>query len=284
MITISSQGMREDYNMAIVSLAQANYAPRDPTTGKITQYLMNEMPIVTKDFPGGITLKQAISYINTDEVTPSYLRSECNIVANTSNFVFPINRDDFGGNSPLSATCQPLSKSDSFLCTAWGYGAMTYQMIGGNQSQPDFTKGNNWFPITYVSQYHNNGAAADLDQGAGILWIGAYLNLKVQKHDLIPYWDCMKHCYVPTTQANNIWSPQPQLLKDGYVGNSSNYYPVQRNVILGGMRDNKLTLNMASNVPATIAPFNQSFYNDTNVLKAVWESQGLLMQNSTVAK
>jgi hypothetical protein len=284
MITISSEGMRANYNSAIVSLAQANYAPRDKKTGKISQYLMMDMPIATDDFPAGITLKQAMSYINTDEVTPSYLRSECNILPNASNFQFPINRDDFGGNSPLSVTCQPLSRTDSFLCTAWGYSAMTYQMVGGQQNQADFTQGNNWFPITYVSQYHQNGAAADLDQGVGLLWVGAYLNLKVMKHELIPYWDCLKHAYVPTTQANNIWSPQPQILKDGYVGNSSNYYPVERNIILGGMRENTLTLNLPSNVPATIAPFNQSFYNVTNVLKAVWDSQGLLMQNSTVAK
>jgi hypothetical protein len=271
MITISADGLAKDYNAGIRMLAMQNYN----RTADGNTIIKNP----TKE-----QVDEWVKLVNMDEVTPGYLRSECTIKVSTSTFTFPITEEQAKGNSPLTPTMRLLSKSDSFLVTQMGFSLMTYQMIAGQQTDIDFTSGNDWLPITYPDNYHNNGSDVTLDNGIGMFWIGSYLNLKVQKHELIPYWDCEKHLYVPTTQATTSQVPPFSLQKSGFVGNSSHFYPVQRNICFGGMRDNVMTLNLPANIPVGIKPFSESGYGVTNTLKAVLSCQGLLMQNSTVAK
>ncbi len=271
MVTISAESLTRDYDAGIRMLAWQNYAQRN-AQGEIIEK------------PSDAFFDKYIGEVNMDEVTQGYLRTECTLVTNTSTFTFPITEDQAGGLNPYTPTMQLLSKSDSFLVTALGYSLMSYQMTGGQQTNIDFTSGNSWLPLTFSDNWHNNGSAVSIDNGCDMFWIGASLNFKVQKKDLIPFWDCQKHLYVPTTQSATSQVPPFTLVKSGFVGNSSHYYPVARNICIGGMRTNVVTLKLPSNIPGTIPPFSIAGYNTTNVLKAVLDFQGLLLQNSTVAK
>ena len=287
MLVNSQQDLRLVYENGVNSLISANFM--DNGAGAVVPR--------TNQKGGHLTMKQiqevkSSGMINEREITPGYMETETTLSAGTSKYVWPIVTTDIasGGNSPLTPTMRIIVQQDSFLVNAMAYSLMSYTFTGGNQANIDFTQPNDWSPITYVDQYHGNSATVVLDEGCAMFWIGAYINITVNKHELIPYWDCKKHYTVGLAQTSTSQAPPFTLTKNSFDASASNFYPMQPNIVFGGMRNSVVSLFLPANIPANIAPFNLAAglspwtYGTNFVLKAVLDFQGLLMQNSTSAR
>jgi hypothetical protein len=181
-----------------------------------------------------------------------------------------------------------LPEQDSFVVGALGFWQMIYSYTGGSQTNPNFSTGNNWGPITYPSPWDNNGSGSDWDPGTMMLWLG-YISVEVNKKVLIPYWDCYRHYKAPIIQASigttsNTWSGYG--MKNAIDGGVDSFYPVEPVWVIGGGRQNLIKLNLPSNIPNDIAPFNQGGigYGTTFVAKSVLMFRGIWAQNSTAVR
>lgn len=287
MIVNSQQDLRLVFENGVNSLIDANWEVGPG--GKLQRRTSDKNPSLTMAQIKDVKMS---GDINLREITPGYMETETTLSPGTSKYIFPIVTTDIaaGGNSPLTPTMRIIVQQDSFLVNAMGYSLMSYTMTGGNQANIDFTVENDWSPITYVDQYHGNSATEVLGNGCGMFWFGAYINITVNKHELIPYWDCKKHYFVGQTQTSTSQVPPFTLTKNQIDASSSHYYPMQPNIVFGGMRNSVVSLFLPANVPSTIAPFNLAggsspyTYGTNFVLKAVLDFQGLLMQNSTSAR
>ena len=231
----------------------------------------------------------ARSEVNVDEVTQGYLWTEATLLPAQQVIQFPLVDTQQVPNSPNTPTMRLLTMQDSFLISTLSYFLINYSYTASSQANPNFTTGGYWAPITYSATWENGSSGVNYSPGCDMFWIGAYLSLEVNKKLLIPYWDCYKHYKAPIMQAvTSQYIPNPiQGFQNSHDGSVDGFYPVQPNIVIGGGRGNILKLNLAANIPATIAPFNGGAYNVTPngiVSKAVVCTRGILMQNSTTLK
>ena len=250
-ITIQNTDLRHNYNVAVKTIEKNN--------------------------PG--------KEVNTDELTQGFVRSEVTLLVNNSVLQWPIVETQQVSQSPITPTMRLLPEQDSFVVGTIGFWLMNYSyVVNTDQSQPDFASANNWGPVTYVSAYINNGTGQTWSPGSMLFWLG-YISIEVNKKVLIPYWDTYRHYKAPITQEANgntapTWSGYGQ--KNSIDGATDGFYPVEPNIIIGGGRNNKICLNLPSNIPATNNPFALSgIYNVSFVAKAVLMFRGIWAQNST---
>jgi hypothetical protein len=273
MIENSSRDGRMDFDTALIQLIQANYAPRD-ASGRITSYLT----------PQEVAAKR--KEVNEEEVTQGYLWLSAILSPAKQVIQFAVVDTQNISNSPVTPLNRLLTMQDSFLISNMSYFLQTYAFTGGTLNNPDFTSGH-WSPVTYASTYFGGGSAApEYSPGCDMFWIGAYLQLQIQKRVIVPYWDCYRHYKCPQTQAapdmpNTAYIPGQQ---DQHDGSTDGFVYVQPNIVIGGGRTNNLYLNLAANIPATIDPFANSYYGNTFYSMAVICMRGILMQNSTTVK
>lgn len=277
MLQLSSRELRQNYDVGKIMLVRANFSPRD-AQGNITKQMTRA------------EVEDKMGELDDSEITQGYIWTEATLIPQRQVIQFSIVDTQQISGSAVTPTMRLLTMQDSFLISSMSYFLMDYT-YNGNQTNINFATGDNWDPITYVSAWHGNGLSADLDAGCGLFWFGSYLSLEVNKKTLIPYWDCYRHYNAPQTQAAPSF-PQPSSYipnqKDQHDGSVDGFYPAEPNIIIGGGRGNILKLNLAANIPATILPFSDPFYNgivdNSFVLKAVVAFRGILMQNSTSVK
>lgn len=273
----TSRDGRLDFDVAVNQLIVANYTPRD-AQGKPTANLTSEQ------------IKQYKSQINLEEITQGYLQTMAILGPQKSTIQFAIVDTQQVSGSPITPLSRLLTMQDSFLISSMSYFLMNYSYTGSSLQNPDFTVANHWTPITYSSAWHNNGLAITYAPGMDMFWVGAYLQLQVQKRVLIPYLDCLRFMYKPVTQADPSFPVPSNYIpnqQDQMDGSSDTFNFVQPNVVIGGGRTNNLYLNLPANIPATIAPFNAALYNAQPagfITMAVVFFRGILMQNSTTVK
>lgn len=277
MLEGSSRDGRMNYETAVSQLIRANYSPRDGN-GKITARL---------------TKAQMETYreqVNEEEITQGYLWMSAILSPNRQIIQFSVVDTQQVSGSPVLPTNRLLTMQDSFLISNLGYFLQNYSYNNGYGS-PDFTIGNDWEMLTYVSPWTNNGIGVAMDPGCAIFWAGAYLQLSINKKVILPYWDCLQHYHCPITQATPGFPVPSNYIpnqKNQVDGSSDGFVYMQPNVVIGGGRNNVLTLNLSANIPATIAPFNfAGVYNGQPagfVFTANIVVRGILMQNSTTVK
>ena len=289
----SQLDLKSVYHTGLRSIVKANYYM---VGGTVTQRATTNPPTGAVELtPAQCDAMIQQGTVNTEEVTQGSLRSEVSILAAYNTFTWPITESDtqaFG--QAASPTMNLISQNDSFLVNGLAYSLVSYAQTAGQVTNIDATANNDWSPITYVDAYHGNSATVVMDQGNGLLWFGAYISMNVNHKVLVPTWDCEKHYHVPLTQTSTSQVPPFTLQKNTFDASSDHYYPVQPNIVLGGMRKNLIKLNLPTNIPASIAPYNLNggtspwIYGTGStgnlVYRAVINFQGLLMQNSTIAK
>lgn len=278
MLEGSSRDGRMNYETAIAQLIRANYSPRD-AQGNITSNLTKEQ------------IASYRSKINEEEITQGFLCMSSIIKPGISVLNFAVVDTQQVSGSPVTPINRLLTMQDSFLISNLSYYLQNYSYSGNNNLQtPDFSVPNNWEPITYTSTWYNNGLGVTMDPGMAIFWIGAYISLAINKKVVIPYWDCLQHYHAPITQYTPAFPVPSNYMprqKNSYDGSTDGFVYMQPNVVIGGGRNNILTVNLAANIPATIAPFNVVGYNnptDGFIFTANILTRGILMQNSTTVK
>lgn len=267
---IQSADARENFKTAAHLIAAANGLFKTDSKG-------NKVPDISK--------------IDMTQLTQGYLCTMCDITPQTQQMQFAMVDTQQVSGSPVIPVMRLLSMQDSFVVGSMSYFLFPY-FFTGNQGTPNFGAGALMSPLTYVSTFPDNETLALplLDAGCSLFWSpGAYISIEVDKKVVIPYWDCLKHLYVPQTQANQ--SPNPALTptqwplnSDEYDGSTDAYFPVEPTIVFGGGRQNVVKLNLPANVPNTITPFNRTGYGTTFILKAVLMFHGILAQNSTSVK
>ena len=271
---IQTADARENYRTAIHLIAEAN-------------------GLMVPDGKGG--MKPDISKIDRTQLTQGYLCTMCDVNAQTQQMQFTVVDTQQVSGSPVLPIMRLLSMQDSFVVGSMSYFLYIHHFNGGNQQNPSYTTLDFVTPYTYPSQTHDNELLGTglqgFDPGMSLFWNpGAYISIEVDKKVVVPYWDCLKHLYVPETQANAtaavVGGPPFQwpVTQDQYDGSTDAYFPVEPTIVLGGGRQNIIKLNLPANVPATIAPFTSPAYNETFVVKAVLMFHGILAQNSTSVK
>lgn len=278
MLEGSSRDGRMNYETAIAQLIRANFSPRD-AQGNITSQLTKE---------------QIASYrmkINEEEITQGYLWMSSVIKPGVSVMQFAVVDTQQVSGSPVLPINRLLTMQDSFLISNLSYFLQNYSYTGANNYQNiDFSVANGWEPITYISTWYNNGIAAVMDPGCGIFWFGAYISLAINKKVVIPYWDCAQHYKVPISQATPGFPVPSNYMpdtKNSIDFSTDSFVYMQPNVVIGGGRNNILQVNLAANIPATIAPFTAAGYNNNGggfIFTANILTRGILMQNSTTVK
>ncbi len=275
MLDMSALNGRLDYETAVVQLIRANFTKRDSHTGKALEVLT---PKEIADYRG---------QINEEEITQGYLWLSATLSPAKQVIQYAVVDTQQVSGSPVTPVNRLLTMQDSFLISNMFYGVGIYQFTDGTLSNPDFTGGNNWSPVTFNSPWDNNGLGVDWDPGTAMLWIGAYLQLTINKKVVIPYWDCYQHFKIPQTQSTPGF-PVPSAYipnqKNQIDGSTDGFSVVQPNIVIGGGRNNDLKLNLAANIPANIAPFDGSGYNVTYIAQTIVVMRGILMQNSTTVK
>lgn len=179
-----------------------------------------------------------------------------------------------------------LAQQDSFMVCNLSYFLSNYEYTDGNQANINFSSNSFWGPITYSATNENNSSEPSFSPGCDMFWIGAYLSVEVNKHMLIPKWDCYRHYKVPVMQsATGAIIPNPlQGFQSAHDGSVDGFYTVQPNVTFGGARGNNVKLNLPANIPSTMKPFNLNVYNVSYIAKANIVFRGILLQNSTIMK
>ena len=276
MLEGSSRDGRMNYETAIAQLIRANYSPRD-SSGNITAQLTKEQMSMYR------------GRINEEEITQGYLWMSAILNPNRQVIQFAVVDTQQVSGSPVLPTQRLLTMQDSFLISNLGYFLQNYSYSNGYGS-PDFTINNDWEMLTYASPWTNNGTGVALDPGCAIFWVGAYLQLAINKKVILPYWDCLQHYHAPMTQATPGFPVPSNYIpnqKNQADGSTDGFVYMQPNVVIGGGRNNVLTLQLAANIPS-ISPFNFAgvYNNQPNgfVLTANIVVRGILMQNSTTVK
>ncbi len=272
MVENSSKDGRLDYETALHQLIIANYG--FDKSG-------NRIPL------SAAQIKEYRMKINEEEITQGYLWMSATLSPAKQVIQFAVVDTQNISSSPVTPVNRLLTMQDSFLISNMSYFLQIYSYTGGALANPDFTSGNSWTPVTYVSTWDSNGVAIDFDNGCAIFWIGAYLSLNINKKVVIPYWDCYRHYKAPITQATPGFPVPSNYIpnqKNQHDGSSDGFVFTQPNIVIGGGRDNKLNLNLAANIPAGIAPFDNANYGVNFIVQAVVCMRGILMQNSTTVK
>lgn len=274
MVENTSRDGRLDYETAVDQLIRANYSPRDKD-GNITAMLT---PQQMKEYRGKI---------NEEEITQGYLLMSAILSPAKQVIQFAVVDTQQISSSPITPLNRLLTMQDSFLISNMSYYISRYSFTGGSLANIDFASSFCWTPVTYASAWSENGVSVQYNAGCEMFWIGAYLELKINKKVIIPYWDTYRHYKSPITQATpgfplpSNYIPQQ---KDQHDGSSDGFVYMQPNVVIGGGRNNILNLNLAANIPGTIAPFDDPDYGVTFYTMAYVCVRGILMQNSTTVK
>lgn len=275
MVQLSSHELRLNYDIGKIMLIRANFSERDKNG--------NIIKAMTK-----ADIEAKMESLRDDEITQGYIWSEIVLTPQRQVLQWAIVDTQQLSSSPITPTMRLLTMQDSFLISTLSYFLMNYTYENGNYNDIDFTTGNTWLPLTYVSPWASHGVNFDLAEGCALFWIGSYISFEINKKVVVPYWDCYRHYQAPQTQATpafpipSAYIPQQANQHDGSV---DGFYPMEPNVVLGGGRGNIVKLNLAANIPATIAPFSYvDAYNISQVLKGVLCTRGILLQNSTNVK
>jgi hypothetical protein len=278
MLEGSSRDGRMNFQTAVTQLILANYAPRD-ARGNIQPFTSKKEEM---DF-----INAKMAQIDMNEITQGYLWFSATLQPARQVIQFTVVDTQQVNGSPITPMNRLLTMQDSFLISNLGYFLQQFQYPVDQPNVPDFSVGSNWEPITYTAAWYNNGSAQTLDPGLGMMWMGAYLTLTVNKKVIIPAWDCLQHYVAPVAQYTpTIVQPSAYIpnQKSSMDCSTDGLVYVQPNVVIGGGRGNDLRLTLPANIPDTIAPFNTDYYNSTIVMTANVVVRGILMQNSTNIK
>ena len=273
-VNISNLDLRENFKVAAVMLSIANNVP--------------------------------IEKIDLRKLTQSYLRTMIDAVINLQVLQFPIITTDTGNfqGAPQNPLMALINTTDSIVCGQCGFYLLLYQFIGTQQS-PDFGGASTFEPISYPSPWVTNGTAPALDPGVMLFWWG-YMSVQINTDVLYKKWNLLQHMKQPATQSTPTlaqarpgsftnafaqvpgdtsvpWQPAVRNALD--MGNDI-FYPMEPLPVFSGTRQNEVKINLPSNIPSTIAPFNQGGigYGTTFVLKLVLEFRGVLAMDSTSNK
>lgn len=274
MLQLSSRDLRMDYDFAKFMIVQANFAPRDPATGKVIRELTREE-----------TMKY-MNEVNDEEITQGYIETAANLSPLTQVIKFTIIDTQQIQGSPVVPLMKLLTMQDSFLCSTMSYFLRVYSYTGGNQQNVDFTGPTDWSPVTFVDTWKGGGVNAAFDPGCGMFWFGSNISITVNKKVLIPALDCYRFYKAPDQQSTTgIYVPNwLQTFKPAHDGSVDGYYPVVPYVVIGGGRDNDVRLNLPANIPPGIRPFINTGWNETFQVQACLSFRGIQMQNSTNVK
>lgn len=274
MFQINTGDLKDGYKAAVYSIAKANKCyVRDANGNPILD--ANKRPTID------------VTQVDTSQLTQGYLLSMVDLAINQSVLQFPISDGKIISNAPINPFMRLLTLQDSFVCNAISYYVMLYS---GDDQSPNFANGplSKFVPITYPNPWFiNDGASSEfMDAGCSMFWIGSYLSLDVDKKNLIPFWDCQKHLYIPQTQSQYNPTYGYDVCYTEYDGATDTGYPVSPTIFFGGGRDNVLKLNLPGNIPNNLAPFNKldGYGSGTFKMKAVVKLNGWLAQNSTSVK
>lgn len=195
-------------------------------------------------------LRNAGIKLNQARPLQSFLRLEQPLVANKTNYAFPILINE---NVPqVFNTETRLNQQDSFVVSSIQF-AMA---LPTSATDATFKK------YTYLSPFIFTNAAA-----MGVVY-NSTLSLMIDNVNFIPQWDLERHLFIPETQATA--APAADSPVSQYDASVQGYYPVEPNVVLIGSKNLKLSVNL----PAAAATV------DANA-RMVITLRGILVQNST---
>lgn len=226
----------------------------------------------------GMTVEQ----IDLDKLTQGFLRSPIDLTTDVSVLTFPMSTlDQQTVGAPVTPLTALVPSPDVFVCGSLSYYLMTY-VFTLNQASPNFTNTgiSNFMPTTYVSSYDNNGTGVDWDMGCAMFWLG---DLRIEINSIVLYkkWDLSRHYYCPQTQATPILSGIQPGVKNQLDFGGDSFYPMEPLPVISGSRATTVTMQLPSNIPSTIAPFNQAGlgYGTTYIAKAVFHGRGIMAYN-----
>ena len=257
-IMLDNPGLRENFKVAAIMLANANKVP--------------------------------VAAVNMADLTQGFLRSPIDLQTNLSILQFPMSTLDQASvtGAPNIPITNLVASVDAFVAGQMSYYLMIYSFSGGNQINIDFTVGNNFTPTTYPSPWENNGSGVNWDPGCIMFWMG-YIKIEINSKVLYKQWDLMRHYNAPVTQATpNFPSPSNYIpkQKNQYDGGTTGFYPMEPLPVFSGSKQNVVQMFLPANIPATIAPFNQTGigYGVTFIAKAVTHWRGITCQNASGLK
>lgn len=231
--------------------------------------------------------------VNLDQLTQGYVRSECTLQVNNSVLTWPVVDTQQISGSPITPVMNLLPEQDSFVVGSLGYWIYLYAYNNGDQTQPNFSQvfGSGtqiaMDPMTFPSGNDNGYGGSSWDPGNMMFWM-AYISVEVNKKVLIPYWDTYRHYKAPISQwQGNLSAGQYGWRQYNSIdGGVDTFYPVEPVWVIGGGRQNLIKLNLPSNIPNNIGPFNLGTfgYGTAFVAKAVLFFRGIWAQNSTAVR
>jgi len=220
--------------------------------------------------------------IDMDKLTQGYLRSPIDLTVNVAQLTFPMSTlDQQTVGAPITPLTNLVPSPDVFVCGSLSYYLMNYQYLNGSQASPNFSGGNCFMPLTYVSAWENNGSGVNLSPGCAMFWLG---DLRIEVNSIVLYkkWDLSRHYMVPQAQATpgtpGYYMPNQKNQMD-FGGDS--FYPMEPLPVISGSRATTVTLNLPANIPGDISPFNFGGigYGSTFILKAVFHGRGISAYN-----
>ena len=191
--------------------------------------------------------KQAIQNagfsLQTAVLSQSYLRLEVALSTSITNYQFPVLVNDVSSSNTTSFnTERRLQLQDAFVCSQFG---LFFAVPASSTS--------NTFPLyTYANPY---GFSAT-NTGSGInCWYNASLSLTVNNRVICPAYDLYRHKYVPQQQqaSDAYYSASGINLVDEQDGSSDGFYPIEPSWVLVGSKQNQLTVQLNTAMPAVEA-------------------------------
>jgi len=186
-------------------------------------------------------------------LSQSYLRMEANLSTTQSTYVFDVLVNE--NTNPAFVTQNKWNLQDAFVCAEIGLFLALPASANTTESRvPLYTYAS---PTVFVGA----GVAAAMQT----VYSGN-LSLSVNQRTILPYWDTMRHQFVPQTQLTAAANSPI----DQFEANHAAMYPVEPNLILVGSKKNILKIDLLS-APAAVQANS----------RLVLIMRGILMQNVT---
>ena len=202
-------------------------------------------------FENAKTLVRSLVYsVEHAKLTQSYLRSEVALSTSIANYHIPVLVNDTQ-NGASRVNEKRLNLQDIFITTEIAV------VIGVGTATATAAKLYTYPNATVFT------SATDDD-----LWsiYNGYLNLTINKEQVLPAWDVLRHYFVPQTQQSASTTDQWSASQDAF-------YPVEPGIVMNGAANINFQLT-ANGAPATVL---------ANSFIAVVQ-RGILCQNVTTVK